>query len=330
MTAQRFMAAKNERHAIGGQLFNAFIALSFRTLPLIAMGIMAIGLFWAPELTATFGDAPPGIKVLDDPVHAWGELIKHLKLPAGFVGLLVAIEAAAFMSTLSSLINWGGSFIVNDYFKEFRPNASMKEEVIASRIATLLLFIFATLVAVFFVEGLIGWFMFINSAMVSFILPLAVYRFFWSRFNVWGELTATIVGLPLSIIVWFVLGFKDKPYWQGLGLLFCSGAIALFLAAILTPPESDETLKRFYERCRPPGLWKKIRTELALDESGEPSLTRMLVDSLFGILACAGLVIATNALFVRSWGIFTAGFMSTAIFGVLLIKRCGVETEKNK
>ena len=99
---------------------------------------------------------------------------------------------------------------------------------------------------------------------------------------------------------------------------------------VLTPPESDETLKRFYERCRPPGLWKKIRTELALDESGEPSLTRMLVDSLFGILACAGLVIATNALFVKSWDIFFTGFIFTTFFGSLLIKRCGVKTEKNK
>jgi len=321
MTAQRFMAAKNERHAIGGQLFNAFIALSFRTIPLIAMGIMAVGIFWTPDFAAQIGPAPEGMTMLEDPVYAWGELLKHLDLPAGFVGLLVAIEAAAFMSTLSSLINWGGSFLVNDYFKALRPDASMKEEVIASRTATVLLFIFASLVAYFFVEGLIGWFMFINSAMVSFILPLAVYRFFWSRFNIWGELTATIIGLPLSIVIWFVMGFKDRPYWQGLGLLFLSGAVSLFIATILTPPEPKETLMNFYKRCRPIGLWKGIREEAGPDYAPEKPLGVLLVDSLFGILACLGLVIATNSLLVRSWSLLAVSVAMTAIFGALLIKR---------
>jgi len=323
MTAQRFMAAKDERHAIGGQLFNAFIALSFRTLPLIAMGIMAVGIFWTNDLTAQYGYTPEGLTVIDDPAYAWGELLKYLKLPAGFVGMLVAVEAAAFMSTLSSLINWGGSFLVNDYFKALRPDASLKEEVIASRVATLVLFVSATLVAVFFVEGLIGWFMFINSAMVSFILPLAVYRFFWSRFNVWGELTATIVGLPLSIVIWFVLGFKDRPYWQGLGLLFVSGAVSLFLATMLTPPESDETLRRFYKRCRPVGLWKRIREDLGEEYSPEEKTGTLLLKSFFGVLACLGLVVATNAVFVGSWLLFGVAVIVTGVFGGLLIRRYG-------
>jgi len=325
MTAQRFMAAKNERHAIGGQLFNAFIALSFRTIPLIAMGIMTIGIFWTGDLASLYGFTPAGMKVLDDPAYAWGELLNHLSLPAGFVGLLVAVEAAAFMSTLSSLINWGSSFIINDYFKPFKPDATPREEVLASRIATLLLFIFASFVAVFFVEGLIGWFMFINSAMVSFILPLAVYRFFWSRFNVWGELTATIVGLPLSIVIWFVMGFKDKPYWQGLGLLFGAGTVVIFLAAILTPPETDETLERFYKRCRPPGLWNKTRARLGLDPANEPSIRKMLPDSVFGVLACLGLVAATNAVFVMSWRMVALGLAVTAVFGAMLIRSYGTK-----
>jgi len=328
MTAQRFMAAKNERHAIGGQLFNAFIALSFRTIPLIAMGIMTIGLFWTNDLTRQLGEAPQGLKVLEDPAYAWGELIKYLDLPVGFVGILVAIEAAAFMSTLSSLINWGGSFIINDYFKSLRPEASPGEEVVASRIATFLLFVFSMLVAVFFVEGLIGWFMFINSAMVSFILPLAFYRFFWSRFNVWGELTATVVGLPMSIVVWFVLGFKDRPYWQGLGLLFCSGALSLFIAAILTPPESGETLTRFYERCRPIGFWGGIRSRVDADHPLEKSAAAMLLDSALGILACLGLVVATNSMLVESWGVFFPALAGTLVFGSLLIRRYGSAGER--
>ncbi|MCK5845735.1 MAG: hypothetical protein KAG97_13565, partial [Victivallales bacterium] len=72
LTAQRFMAAKNERHAIGGQLFNTFIALSFRTLPLIAMGVMALGIFLTKEMVDVIGSVPEGMIVLDDPVYVWG------------------------------------------------------------------------------------------------------------------------------------------------------------------------------------------------------------------------------------------------------------------
>ncbi len=321
MTAQRFMAAKNERHAIGGQLFNAFIALSFRLLPLIAMGIMALGLFWTKDLIDSVGPMPEGFVMLDDPVFAWGELIKHLHLPPGFVGLLVAIEAAAFMSTLSSLINWGGSFLINDYFREFRPNASAREEVLASRIATILLFLFASIIAVFFVEGLVGWFMFINSVMVSFLLPLAFYRFFWERFNVWGELTATILSLPLSILIWFVLGFQHRPYWQALGFLFLSSAVILWLASILTKPEPAETLVRFYERCRPPGLWKKTR-ELASESTVKLRPFRELViDSILGIFACFSLTVATSALFVGAWVMFGTAIAGMALFGASLVYR---------
>ena len=106
---------------------------------------------------------------------------------------------------------------------------------------------------------MIGWFMFINSAMVIFLLPLAFFRFFWWRFNVWGELAAIILGLPLSIVFWFILGFEHRPFWQSTGFLFLLSIALLVSVSSLTRAESEETLIRFYERCRPPGLWRRIR-----------------------------------------------------------------------
>jgi SSS family solute:Na+ symporter len=321
MTAQRFMGAKNEQHAMGGQLFNSFLALSLRTIPLIGLGVIALSLFWTQDLLKQVSGMPLGMKMLKDPAYAWGELINASKLPVGFIGVLVAAEAAAFMSTLSSLINWGSSLVINDFYKSLRPDQSPKVQVLISRLTTLLLFIFAALVAIFYVKGMVSWFLFINAAMVIFILPLSWLRFFWWRFNVWGELAAIILGLPLSILFWFVLGFQNKPVWQGTGLLFLLSNIILIAVALLTPPESDETLTRFYEKCRPPGFWKRIREKASLMTLDEPSIGYLLFDCLLGIISCLGLVIATNSLFAGAWLLFLLGIISFLGFGAWLIKR---------
>jgi Na+/proline symporter len=162
MTAQRFMAARNEQHAVGGQLFNAFLALSFRTLPLIGLGIVAMSLFWTSDLQTQSGEVPAGSTMLQDPAHAWGELIKVSRLPHGLIGLLVAAEVAAFMGALSSLINWGGSFVVNDLMPA--RFAKAREQIWVSRLTSLALFLFASVVTILFVDNMVSWFMFINSA----------------------------------------------------------------------------------------------------------------------------------------------------------------------
>ena len=321
MTAQRFMAAKSERHAIGGQLFNAFIALSLRIVPLVGLGIIAVSVFWHEDLIKDYGPCPEGFTMIDDPAYAWGELIRSSRLPNGFVGLLVATEVAAFMSTLSALINWGSSFIVNDFFKAFRPDASGAQEVWVSRLTTLFLFIFASTVAILFVDDMMDWFVFINSVVVIFWLPLAYFRFFWSRFNVWGELAATVLGLPLSILFWFVLGFSERPYWQGMGSLFLLAMVTIVLTTILTRPEPHETLVRFYRRCRPIAGWRKVRAEISPEASQDSALCRLILDSVLGTLACGGMAIATNAVFVGNWVVTGLGTAAALGLGAWLLLR---------
>jgi len=327
MTAQRFMGARNERHAIGGQLFNSFLALSLRTIPLIGLGLVALSLFWTKDLIGQVGSAPPGFRLLQDPAYAWGELVRISRLPVGFKGVLVAAEAAAFMSTLSALINWGSSFVINDFYRPLRPDASPKAQVVVSRLATLLLFLLAAFVAIFYVKGMVSWFLFINSVMVIFILPLSWLRFFWWRFNVWGELAAIILGLPLSILFWFILGFEQRPFWQSTGFLFILSVTLLIAVSLLTRPESEETLVRFYERCRPPGIWRTIRRKAAPSEEGEPPIGRLAVNCLLGIAFCLGLVIMTNSLFASDWVLFAAGALGFGLFGYWLIKRIFVERD---
>ncbi len=311
-TAQRFMAARSEAHAIAGQLLNCFLALSLRILPLIGLSLVALSLFW-PGSLASVHPAPRGMAVLDDPVHTWAELVRRCNLPSGFVGLLLSVEVAAYTSTLSALINWGGSFVINDLYRPLRPDATLRQEVWLSRLTTLLLFVAASVVALLYVHQMVGWFMFINSAMVIFLLPLSFFRFFWWRFNVWGELAAVVLGLPISILVWFVLDFQNTeahPMWHGLGLLFGLSFVVLVAVTLATPAESLETLTSFYERCRPPGLWEPVRKKLPSGAIAVPPVRRLMIDAAIGVAACVSLVIATNALFVSSWSLT---LVSTAV-----------------
>jgi Na+/proline symporter len=321
MTAQRFMGAINERHAMGGQLFNAFLSLSLRTIPLIGLGTIALSLFWTADLVARLGPAPAGMTLLQDPAHAWGTLVASTTLPAGFAGVLVATEVAAFMSTLSSLINWGSSLVVNDFYRPACPSATRAQEIAASRATTLLLFIFASAVSVLFVRGMVSWFLFINSAMVIFLLPLSWLRFFWWRFNAWGELAAIVLGLPASILVWFVWGFQNRPLWQGTGILFVTSCVVLLTVTLLTPAESDATLLAFYRRCRPPGRWGHISLLAGADAAPPDSWTRLVADCLLGVVACTCLVVATNALFALRWVPFGAGLAVGVASGVWLLLR---------
>ncbi len=321
MTAQRFMAAKNEKHALGGQLFSTFISLCLRIIPLVGLGIICITMFWSGDLVSKYGQAPHGFKMLGDPAYAWGELIKASHLPPGFIGLLVATEVAAYMSTLSALINWGSSFIVNDFYKEIKHDISKKQEVKISRITTLILFIVAALIAILFVDDMVSWFIFINSIVVIFWLPLAYFRFFWPRFNVWGEMAATILGLPLTVLFWFILDFQHKPIWQGTGMLFIIALSVITLVTIITPRESDETLKNFYMRCRPPAGWKKLRMKYPSLPGHDQTLRSQIFDCLLGIFACFGLSMATNAVFIGNWLIIILGSCSAIGFGAWLIKR---------
>jgi Na+/proline symporter len=309
------MAARSESEAMKGQFFNAFLALSLRVIPLIGIGLVCISLYRTPDMQL---NAESNLELLDDPVYAWGYLLKHTMLPPGVLGFLIATEVAAYMSTLSTLINWGSSFIVNDFFPKEVLNSKTKE-VLASRLTTLLIFMAAAVVSVLFVNDMISWFVFINSAMVIFLLPLAWFRFFWWRFNVWGELSAVVVGLPFSIIVWFVLDYQNKSMAEGLTILLVAAIIIQVVITLVTPAESEETLADFYNRCRPPGYWGPIKKKLNIISPAFPR--SMLYQSFLGIVTCLGLAILTNALYANNQVLLISGICIALIPAYILIRQ---------
>lgn len=311
-TAQRFMAARNEFHAQVGQLFNAILTLIIRVVPFLLLGIIAAALY-APGTIA-------------EPGEIWARMVRTYA-PVGLLGLLVAGIFAAYMSTVSTLMNWGASYVVNDFYKPFvRKNESERHYVWVGRIGSIAIFALSLFVAYYFVEGLRAWFLFINSVVFAFILPLSWLRFFWWRLNIYGEAAALIIGLPLSYIVWFPLGFSNEqqhPFWQGFLLLFGLGFITIIVITYLTPAERIETLREFYRRCRPPGFWgpavkdfggeerKQIRRETITD----------VIDCVLGIIFCTAAIEAVISALGRHWGIFAVSLVVSTLSGGLFIAR---------
>ncbi|MEO8649873.1 MAG: hypothetical protein ABI539_11970, partial [Acidobacteriota bacterium] len=311
-TAQRFMAARNEFHAQVGQLFNTLLTLIVRVVPFIFLGIIAAALY--PRNT------------IAEPGEVWA-LIVRTYAPVGLLGLLVAGIFAAYMSTISTQMNWGASYIVNDFYRPFvKKDQSEKHYVMVGRIGSVIIFALSILVAYYFVEGLRSWFLFINSVVFAFILPLSWLRFFWWRLNIYGEAAALVFGLPLSYIVWFPLGFSNESlhqFWQGFLLLFCSGFAVIVLVSLLTPPEKIETLREFYQRCKPPGFWGPVVSEMSGDERAgiRRETLRDLIDCFLGVVFCACAILAVIAPFGGHWFTFAVSLIVALIAGGLFIGR---------
>lgn len=311
-TAQRFMAARNEFHAQVGQLFNALLTLIVRVVPFLFLGVIAAALY-APGSVA-------------EPGEIWARMVRSYA-PVGLLGLLVAGIFAAYMSTVSTLMNWGASYIVNDFYKPFvRKNESERHYVWVGRIGSVVIFALSLFVAYYFVEGLRAWFLFINSVVFAFILPLSWLRFFWWRLNIYGEAAALIIGLPLSYIVWFPLGFSDEkahPFWQGFLLLFGLGFLTIIIVTYLTRPERIETLRAFYARCHPPGFWGPVVKDFdpaVRSEIRRETLTDVF-DCFLGVLFCTAAILAVISPLGRHWAIFAAAFGACLISGGLFIGR---------
>lgn len=307
-TAQRFMAAKNEFHAQVGQMFNAVLSLVIRIIPFLFLGIIGAALYAKGSV---------------DPAKIWGLLVSKYSV-SGLTGLLIAAELAAYMSTIDTEMNWGASYLVNDLYKRFiKKDASQKHYVWVSRISAMFMLVLALLVAYFLVKGMMAWFLFINSVMVAFMLPLAWLRFFWWRLNIYGEAAAMIGGIPLGYLIWFPLGFSQKPFWQGFLLLFVAGWATILVVTFLTRPEEKKILREFYRKCRPPGFWGPVTKELDSAENIKIKRNTItdITDCILGILFCGASVICVNSLVATNFilSIFTG--ITASASGFIFIRR---------
>ncbi|MBN2212436.1 MAG: Na+:solute symporter, partial [Sedimentisphaerales bacterium] len=202
--AQRMLAAKNEKHAIGATLFFNFMHYAMRPWPWIIVALASIVCYPTLESIKTHF---PGI----NPTYLAHDIaypVMISKLGPGFLGLVVASLIAAYMSTIGTHLNWGSSYVVNDWYRRFiNPNAQEKELVKVGRICTVGLMVIAGFFALTFLENANQAF---DILLLSGAGTGAIYllRWFWWRINAWTEIVAMIAATALAC--WLVLGVGDE------------------------------------------------------------------------------------------------------------------------
>ena len=239
--AQRMLSAEDEKHALLATLWFTIAHYCLRPWPWILVGLASLVLY--PDLG-------PEEKRLGF-IYAMRDF-----LPAGLKGLLVATFLAAYMSTITTLFNWGSSYLVNDFYKRFlNTGASDRHYVFASRSATFLLMVASVLVTLVMHTISGAWqFMIEAGAGIGLVLIL---RFYWWRINAWSEIVATIVPF---FVYGYVSLYTEIAFPVSLYYIVSVTTVAWLAVTMLTPPVEQQHLIRFYEKVRPGGIgWSRLR-----------------------------------------------------------------------
>lgn len=267
--AQRMLAAKNENHAIGATFFFNIMHYALRPWPWILVALASIVVY--PDL-ASIQEAFPNVTP-DKLGHDLAYSAMLTKLPSGLLGVVLASLVAAYMSTISTQLNWGSSYIVYDFYKQqINPNASEKKLVAVGRISTVVLMIFSAALALL-----------LQNALQLFDLLLAfgagtglifILRWFWWRINAWTEITAMFASGIISIILkltpfgafLFATDTGILPDWSEYIFIVVVTTLIWLIATFVTKPESKDTLRGFYRKIQPGGPgWAKVVNEAKVD-----------------------------------------------------------------
>ncbi len=314
--AQRIFSCKDEKHSVLAMLWYNFTMFVVRPWPWIVVGIAS--LFLIPDVTAYGAHY--------DEEHAY--VIMFMKyLPVGLKGLMVAALLAAYMSTISTHVNFGASYVVNDLYKRFiHPQGSEKELVRISQLASIFL---ATLAGIWaFYSKSIGdqWLVYFEMMSgAGIVIPL---RWYWWRINAWTELSAMLSSLGIFLLLKFtvvihtLLGMPE--FWlEDYAVRFTVNLIltaAVWLpVTFLTGPESKDHLVKFYKRVRPAGSWGPIP-----DLAGNPDhLTVGWREWLAWILGVTGLFSMIFSLGHACFGNYSHsfGFAGYAVVATVLLFR---------
>ncbi|MCB1058798.1 MAG: Na+:solute symporter [Calditrichaeota bacterium] len=234
---QRQNACKNEQHAFLATLWYSLTNLAFRTWPWVIVALCTLIIY----------------PVVDDPEMAYPNLMMKV-MPSGWLGVMVASLLAAFMSTVSTQLNWGASYLVHDFYRHFLvKDKDEKHYLRAGKYATVLVLIAAGLAA-YYTSSVTEAFKFV-IAFGAGTGPVYILRWFWWRINAWSEIAAMAASSVITVAL-----FSAGPMYFGLKLLIITfGSMAIWLSAtFLTKPAPMGQLIEFYRRTSPPGFWAPV------------------------------------------------------------------------
>ncbi len=305
--AQRMLSAKDEKNAIWATLLFNFMHYAIRPWPWILVALASIIVFpTLDSLAVAFPDIDPALIGND---LAYPAMMSFL--PAGLLGLLVASLVAAFMSTISTHLNWGSSYVVHDFYHRFIDSeASDKKLVAVGRWTTLLLMVFSGIIALLLSNALQAFSILLQIGAGTGLL--FILRWFWYRINVYSEITAMIVSFVIALYLQIIhpaLGFTpiatiDQLLW-GVGLT----TLSWVLVTLMTPAEDQATLVSFYQKIQPGGPgWKKViqqaqQAGVTLDRTKKPwDVPTGIICMLLGTAAVYSLLFAAGSLLYGDYG----------------------------
>ena len=283
--AQRMLASKSEKDALGAVLFFNIAHYVLRPWPWILTGLASLIVYpHLSDIQAAFPNLDP--KLLGHDI-AFPAMLKFL--PVGYIGLMVGGLIAANSSTILTHLNWGASYLVHDFYRRFiKKDATEKHYVLAGRVSTVILF--------FSASGLV---FLLDTAKDAFDIILQVgagtgllylLRWFWWRINAWCEVVAMVSSFAVSITL-LILAKNGIHFSTHVALLMTIAFTTIcWLTTVYLGPETDRrTLIEFYKKVRPfgPG-WKRIRQEAGLSEKEARPTRQNIPMALLGWVAgCA-------------------------------------------
>ena len=321
--AQRMLAAKNENHSLGATLFFNIMHYALRPWPWILVALASLIIF--PDLDAireTFPNVDEG-KIGHD--LAYPAMLTLL--PSGLLGLVLASLVSAYMSTISTHLNWGSSYVVNDFYKALiKDDGDERALVNVGRISVICLMIVSSIVALM-----------LNNALQLFQIILMfgagtgsifILRWFWWRINAWSEIAAMICSGVVSILFEFTpigsMIFSEdfiQPYFK-FPMVVLITTFVWVVVTFMTKPDDDETLVKFYKKTKPGGPgWKRIKDLAKLSESENNSEWIVPRGILCMILGCFAIYSALFSTGYFIYGEITSGIIfltTTIVFSYIL------------
>jgi Na+/proline symporter len=275
---QRMLAAKSEGHSLLGTLWFNLAHYALRTWPWVIVALVSV---------VTMPDCPHK--------EAYPAAINAF-LPPGLRGLLLASFLAAFMSTITTHINWGSSYFINDIYRRFLVKSSSERHYVwVSRITGVVLMAIAGVVASRMDSISKAW---------EFLAPMAagiglvlILRWFWWRINAWSEISALAASLVINFLL-VVLGVQIQHRFV---IIVPFSIIVWMSVTFLTRPEPKEKLVEFYKRVRPGGFWSPIQRELPGLERGVMGWG-FLVEWFSGVALIYGATFGIGKLIFQEYG----------------------------
>lgn len=335
--AQRMLAAKNEKHAMGATLFFNFAHYAIRPWPWIIVALSSIIAFPTLEsIRHAFPNIDPSIIRHD---MAYPAMLTYL--PTGVLGFVIASLIAAYMSTMSTSLNWGSSYVVNDFYKRFiKPNSTEKHLVLIGRLSTVLMMVLASFFALYMQSALSAFNILLQIGAGTGLLFLL--RWFWWRINAFSEITAMIVSFLVAIFFLILSNYHNSQ----IDLLIASGldrvdaiqkvgplktyeeliigvsitTISWIIATLFTKPTSTEKLISFYKLVHPGGKgWDKITSIMKEeDKNYNSSFSKSYItEGILGmVVGCIGIY---SLLFAIGYWLYSKFFIATGLSIVAVV-----------